>query len=106
MNRPPSVNPARQAPRSRKNGPFCRLSLVNKRRITDVLNNRVNTMSSFVPQNAYSREVLLECGHDSLFGPGNAQHPVPYMLMLDCLFRIGVEGRDYYKRTFNVAQDD
>ncbi len=45
--------------------------------------NRALIMNAFAQKNAYSREELLECGHGRLFGPGNAQLPVPNMLMLD-----------------------
>ena len=34
-------------------------------------------------QNAFSREELLKCGNGELFGSGNAQLPVPNMLMMD-----------------------
>ncbi|MDQ2078157.1 3-hydroxyacyl-[acyl-carrier-protein] dehydratase FabA [Marinimicrobium sp. ABcell2] len=54
-------------------------------------------MSSFVPKNAYSREELLECGHGRLFGPGNAQLPVPNMLMLDRIVHISEDGGEYSK---------
>ena len=38
------------------------------------------------------RELLLKCGHGELFGPGNAQLPVPNMLMMDRIVRISDEG--------------
>lgn len=54
-------------------------------------------MNAFVPQNSYSREELLECGQGRLFGPGNAQLPVPNMLMLDRIAHIGEQGGEYGK---------
>ena len=48
-------------------------------------------------QNSYSKEELLRCGHGELFGPGNAQLPVPNMLMMDRITQISVEGGDYNK---------
>jgi len=38
------------------------------------------------------RDQLLKCGHGELFGPGNAQLPVPNMLMMDRILRISDEG--------------
>ncbi len=39
-----------------------------------------------------SKEGLLECGYGKMFGPGNAQLPVPNMLMIDRISRISDEG--------------
>ena len=39
-------------------------------------------------QNSFDRDELLKCGHGELFGPGNAQLPVPNMLMLDRITHI------------------
>ena len=39
-----------------------------------------------------SKERLLECGYGKMFGPGNAQLPVPNMLMMDRINRISDEG--------------
>jgi 3-hydroxyacyl-[acyl-carrier protein] dehydratase/trans-2-decenoyl-[acyl-carrier protein] isomerase len=38
------------------------------------------------------RDQLLKCGYGELFGPGNAQLPVPNMLMMDRILRISDEG--------------
>jgi 3-hydroxyacyl-[acyl-carrier protein] dehydratase/trans-2-decenoyl-[acyl-carrier protein] isomerase len=43
-------------------------------------------------KNSYSYEELLDCGHGKLFGPGNAQLPLPPMLMFDRITRISEEG--------------
>ena len=40
----------------------------------------------------YSREELLACGRGEMFGPGNAQLPVPPMLMFDRITRITDKG--------------
>ena len=48
-------------------------------------------------QHSFTREELLECGHGRLFGEGNAQLPIPNMLMLDRITRIDTEGGDYGK---------
>ncbi|WP_299771882.1 3-hydroxyacyl-[acyl-carrier-protein] dehydratase FabA [uncultured Pseudoteredinibacter sp.] len=54
-------------------------------------------MMEFQPKNAYNRDELLECGHGNLFGPGNAQLPVPNMLMLDRITEINLDGGEYGK---------
>ncbi len=43
-------------------------------------------------QDSYSYEELLKCGHGELFGPGNAQLPLPPMLMFDRITEISAEG--------------
>ncbi len=48
-------------------------------------------------QNAYTREELLECGGGLLFGPGNAQLPLPPMLMVDRINSITADGGRYGK---------
>ena len=43
-------------------------------------------------QQRYTREELLKCGGGELFGPGNAQLPLPPMLMFDRITHIAAEG--------------
>lgn len=43
-------------------------------------------------QSSYTREELLQCGHGELFGPGNAELPLPPMLMFDRISHISSEG--------------
>ena len=45
----------------------------------------------------YTRDELLTCGRGELFGPGNAQLPLPPMLMLDRITRISEDGGKYGK---------
>jgi 3-hydroxyacyl-[acyl-carrier protein] dehydratase/trans-2-decenoyl-[acyl-carrier protein] isomerase len=45
----------------------------------------------------YSREELLACGRGEMFGPGNAQLPVPPMLMFDRITKITESGGAYDK---------
>jgi len=45
-------------------------------------------------KSSYSYEDLLECGHGRLFGEGNAQLPLPPMLMFDRITRINDSGGD------------
>lgn len=48
-------------------------------------------------QSSYTYEELLDCGHGKLFGPGNAQLPVPNMLMMDRITEINTDGGAYGK---------
>ncbi len=48
-------------------------------------------------QNSFTREELLQCGNGELFGPGNAQLPLPPMLMFDRITKITEEGGKYGK---------
>ncbi len=43
-------------------------------------------------QSSYSYEDLLTCGRGELFGPGNAQLPLPPMLMFDAITHISETG--------------
>ncbi len=51
----------------------------------------------FEKKNQYSREGLIECGQSQLFGVGNAQLPLPPMLMIDRIARISESGGKYDK---------
>jgi len=48
-------------------------------------------------KSAYTKDELLSCGRGELFGPGNAQLPLPPMLMFDRITRISNEGGKYDK---------
>ncbi len=48
-------------------------------------------------KNSYSYEELLECSHARMFGPGNAQLPLPPMLMFDRIVSISNTGGKYNK---------
>ena len=52
---------------------------------------------SFVPQNNYSYDELITCGKGELFGPGNAQLPLPPMLMFDRITSITADGGAFGK---------
>ena len=45
----------------------------------------------------FGREELLQCGHGEMFGPGNAQLPLPPMLMFDRIVHISESGGEYGK---------
>ena len=57
------------------------------------------------PKSAYSFEELLDSGHGRLFGPGNAQLPIPPMLMLNRITEITLDG-GVAKRGHIVAELD
>ncbi|MEJ2480062.1 MAG: 3-hydroxyacyl-[acyl-carrier-protein] dehydratase FabA [Acidihalobacter sp.] len=46
---------------------------------------------------SFAREELLKCGHGELFGPGNAQLPLPPMLMFDRITHISEDGGPHGK---------
>lgn len=48
-------------------------------------------------KNSYDYDDLIACGHGELFGPGNAQLPLPPMLMLDRITSITADGGEFGK---------
>ena len=56
-------------------------------------------------QTSFTREELLACGHGKLFGPGNAQLPLPPMLMFDRITHISEEGGAYGKGEIRAELD-
>lgn len=60
-------------------------------------------------QSSYSYEDLLKCGHGELFGPGNAQLPLPPMLMVSRITEItedgGVHGKGSLTAEFDISPD-
>lgn len=57
----------------------------------------MNARPRFVRQSSYTHEELLGCGRGEMFGPGNAQLPLPPMLMADRIPLISAEGGKYGK---------
>ncbi|QKT04092.1 3-hydroxyacyl-[acyl-carrier-protein] dehydratase FabA [Ectothiorhodospiraceae bacterium 2226] len=49
------------------------------------------------PKNSYTYEELLQCGRGEMFGPGNAQLPLPPMLMFDRITEITADGGSHGK---------
>lgn len=64
---------------------------------------------TFVRKSSYSYDELIACGHGRLFGPGNAQLPLPPMLMLDRITHIsetgGVHGKGEIIAELDVSPD-
>ena len=55
------------------------------------------TFQTPAPQSSYSLEELLACGRGEMFGPGNAQLPLPPMLMFHRITEISSDGGKYGK---------
>ena len=58
---------------------------------------QANTYSVEDRKDSYSHEELLDCGKAIMFGEGNAQLPLPPMLMCDRITHISDEGGTYSK---------
>ena len=56
-------------------------------------------------KNAYTREELIACGHGDMFGPGNAQLPLPNMLMFDRITHIDDDGGEHGKGMIQAELD-
>jgi 3-hydroxyacyl-[acyl-carrier protein] dehydratase / trans-2-decenoyl-[acyl-carrier protein] isomerase len=58
---------------------------------------------------SYTYDELIACGHGELFGPGNAQLPLPPMLMFDRISRIedttGSYGRGFMQAELDIHPD-
>ena len=65
--------------------------------MSSVAENMMVDEHSFVPQNNYSYDELITCGKGELFGPGNAQLPLPPMLMFDRITSITADGGAFGK---------
>ncbi|SMF93557.1 3-hydroxydecanoyl-[acyl-carrier-protein] dehydratase [Methylomagnum ishizawai] len=56
-------------------------------------------------QHSYTREELIQCGRGEMFGPGNAELPLPPMLMFDRITHINSEGGLYEKGSIIAELD-
>jgi 3-hydroxyacyl-[acyl-carrier protein] dehydratase / trans-2-decenoyl-[acyl-carrier protein] isomerase len=60
-------------------------------------------------QQSFNREELLACGRGEMFGPGNAQLPVPPMLMMDRITQItadgGAHGKGYMQAELDITPE-
>lgn len=52
---------------------------------------------AFVAQPSYTKDELIQCGLGEMFGPGNAQLPIPNMLMVDRIADISQTGGEFSK---------
>ena len=53
--------------------------------------------ASMTRQSSFTYDELIQCGHGKLFGAGNAQLPLPNMLMIDRITSIAENTGDYNK---------
>lgn len=56
-------------------------------------------------QSSYGYEELLKCGRGELFGPGNAQLPLPPMLMFDRITHVSEDGGENGKGLITAEFD-
>ena len=54
--------------------------------------DQTDTRPSVPGKSSFTHEELLDCGHARLFGAGNAQLPLPPMLMFDRIIKINNNG--------------
>lgn len=61
-------------------------------------------------QSSFSYEEILTCGRGELFGPGNAQLPLPPMLMVHRITEISETGgafdKGFIRAEYDVSPDD
>ena len=69
------------------------------------LSENAPILSNGLRRNAYEYDELIECGKGGLFGPGNAQLPLPPMLMFDRITNIRDEGGRYDRGTMTAELD-
>ena len=50
---------------------------------------------SFRERSNFTYDDLIDCGHGRLFGDGNAQLPLPPMLMFDRIINISEDGGEF-----------
>ena len=62
-------------------------------------------MSDTTSQSSFTYEELLKCGHGELFGPGNAQLPLPPMLMFDRVISVSADGGEHGKGEIIAEMD-
>jgi len=76
---------------------------------TAPLNTTAPIITSGRQRSRYDYDELLACGHGDLFGPGNAQLPLPPMLMFDRITCIesagGKHGRGYLEAELDIRPD-
>ena len=56
-------------------------------------------------KSSYNYEEILACGRGELFGPGNAQLPVPPMLMFDRITDVSEDGGEFGKGAIRAEFD-
>jgi 3-hydroxyacyl-[acyl-carrier protein] dehydratase/trans-2-decenoyl-[acyl-carrier protein] isomerase len=62
---------------------------------TEIIIKTTQSIKIMQRQNSFTKEELLKCGRGEMFGEGNAQLPLPPMLMFDRIVKITDEGGKY-----------
>lgn len=62
-------------------------------------------MTDLTNQHSFSYDDLIKCGEGKLFGPGNAQLPLPPMLMFDRITHVSQEGGAFDKGIIQAELD-
>jgi 3-hydroxyacyl-[acyl-carrier protein] dehydratase/trans-2-decenoyl-[acyl-carrier protein] isomerase len=66
-------------------------------------------ISSVQKKSSYTRAELIQCGHGEMFGPGNAQLPLPPMLMFDRITSVtedgGANGKGHITAELDITPD-
>ena len=83
------------SPLKQEHGRVSLLETVHSREIKMTDLKEANSMH--VRQSSYSYEELLAAGRGEIFGIGNAQLPLPPMLMFDRISEISATGGEYGK---------
>lgn len=60
---------------------------------------------TFEPKSSYSYDDIISCANGDLFGPGNAQLPMPPMLMFDRITNVSDKGGAYGKGVIEAEFD-
>lgn len=64
---------------------------------------------TFVQKSSYSYDEIITCANGDMFGPGNAQLPLPPMLMLDRITNVsldgGANGKGVIEAEFDIHPD-
>ncbi len=68
-------------------------------------NSRIHGIDMTERQNSYTYEELIACGRGEIFGPGNAQLPLPPMLMFDRITNITDKGGPHGKGEIRAELD-
>jgi len=76
-----------------------------QRRSLVFFDGRMRMTETLTRPSSYNRDELLACGRGEMFGPGNAQLPVPPMLMMDRITLITSEGGTYGKGRMTAELD-
>ena len=67
------------------------------------------SLEDFVQKPSYDYDDLIDCANQKMFGPGNAQLPLPPMLMVDRITHISEDGGEHGKgrieAEFNITPD-